>query len=67
MLNRALPDHRTPGSGAGCRQSEKGLPMPRRRWSVTPDQWFFLGFALLILGFLMVLVLQPGAVGRGGR
>jgi hypothetical protein len=34
---------------------------------VSPDLWFLLGFALLFLLFLIILVVQPSSVGRGGR
>ena len=34
---------------------------------VTPGRWFLIGFLALFLLFLVVLVLEPGAVGRGGR
>jgi hypothetical protein len=33
----------------------------------SPDRWFLLGFALLFLLFLIILVVQPSSVGRGGR
>jgi hypothetical protein len=34
---------------------------------VSPDHWFLLGFALLFFLFLIILVVQPSSVGRGGR
>ena len=39
------------------------------RWvrSRAPDQWILLGFLLLVAVYLLVLLLQPSAVGRGGR
>jgi hypothetical protein len=39
----------------------------RRLNAVSPDQWFLVGFVLLLLVFLFVLVVQPSSVGRGGR
>lgn len=39
----------------------------RRLKAVTPDQWFLVGFALLLVAFLFVLLVQPSSVGRGGR
>lgn len=44
-----------------------GARLGRRLRALTPEQWFFLGFTLLIAAFLMVLFLQPNSVGRGGR
>lgn len=41
--------------------------MRQKLRAVTPDRWILLGFAVLLLAFLIALVLQPGAVGRGGR
>jgi hypothetical protein len=35
--------------------------------SLSSDHWFVVGFALLLLAFLFVLMVQPSAVGRGGR
>lgn len=37
------------------------------RFHLAPGRWFLLGFALLLLGFLVALFLEPGSVGRGGR
>lgn len=34
---------------------------------ITVRRAFVLGFVLLLALFLLVLVLEPGAVGRGGR
>jgi hypothetical protein len=34
---------------------------------VIARRWFLLGFGLALAVFLLVLVLAPGAVGRGGR
>lgn len=31
------------------------------------DTVFFVGFVLLFLGFVGLLLLQPNAIGRGGR
>jgi len=39
----------------------------RRLRALTPEQWFFLGFTLLLAAFLAVLFFQPSSVGRGGR
>lgn len=39
----------------------------QRLRSVTTDQWFGLVFVLLVLVFAVVLLVQPSAVGRGGR
>ncbi|NOT10144.1 MAG: hypothetical protein HOP28_18275 [Gemmatimonadales bacterium] len=33
----------------------------------SPDQWFALGFILLLVGFFFTLLLSPSGVGRGGR
>jgi len=35
--------------------------------SVTPDRWFLFGMILLLMAFLVVLMVQPSSVGRGGR
>lgn len=34
---------------------------------IGPDQWFLAGFAILFLLFFLILLVQPSAVGRGGR
>jgi hypothetical protein len=34
---------------------------------VTVRRWFVIGFVLVLALFLLALVLEPGAVGRGGR
>lgn len=39
----------------------------RRFRAITPEQWFGLLFSLLLLGFFLALLLEPGSVGRGGR
>jgi hypothetical protein len=39
----------------------------RRVGAIRPDQWFLFGFALLLLLYLAVLLVQPSSVGRGGR
>jgi len=39
----------------------------RRLKAVNPDQWVLGGFVLLLLAFLVVLLVQPSSVGRGGR
>jgi hypothetical protein len=39
----------------------------RRAEAIRPDQWFLFGFALLLLLYLAVLIIQPSSVGRGGR
>jgi hypothetical protein len=39
----------------------------RRLKTVTPDQWFLVGFVLLLMAFLFILLIQPSSVGRGGR
>ena len=38
-----------------------------RTSAVTPDRWFVLLFVLLVLIFVVVLLVQPSGVGRGGR
>ena len=38
-----------------------------RARAVTPDRWFLLGMVILLLVFLVVLIVQPSSVGRGGR
>lgn len=35
--------------------------------SKTLYRWFSLGFILFLLAFLIVLLTEPGSVGRGGR
>ncbi len=35
--------------------------------AVRPEQWFLVGFVILFLAFAVVLLVQPSAVGRGGR
>jgi hypothetical protein len=39
----------------------------RRLAGLSPDQWFLVGFVVLFLAFFVILVVQPSAVGRGGR
>lgn len=39
----------------------------RRLMATTPDQWFLVGFVLMLMVFLVVLLTQPSSVGRGGR
>jgi threonine/homoserine/homoserine lactone efflux protein len=39
----------------------------RRLASVKAEQWLHLILALLLIGFLVTLVIEPGSVGRGGR
>ena len=39
----------------------------RRLKTVSPDQWFLVGFLLLLVVFLFLLIVQPSSVGRGGR
>jgi hypothetical protein len=39
----------------------------RRLKALTPDQWFLVGFVLLLMAFLFVLLTQSSSVGRGGR
>jgi hypothetical protein len=34
---------------------------------VAADRWFLVGFVLVLLLFLVMLVILPGSVGRGGR
>ena len=34
---------------------------------IGPDQLFLAGFAILFLLFFLILLVQPSAVGRGGR
>ncbi len=34
---------------------------------LTRDRWFAIGLALLLLAFAILLIVQPSAVGRGGR
>ncbi len=34
---------------------------------LTRDRWFAIGLALLLVIFAILLVVQPSAVGRGGR
>lgn len=41
--------------------------LARRVGRIGPDQWFLVGFALLFLLFFLILLVQPSAVGRGGR
>lgn len=46
---------------------QRALTGLHRIQSVSPDRWFMIGFGLLLLAFLFVLLVQPSAVGRGGR
>lgn len=39
----------------------------QRLRAVTPERWFGSVFVILLLAFLFVLIVQPNAVGRGGR
>ncbi|MGH7560410.1 MAG: hypothetical protein ACRENB_05250 [Gemmatimonadales bacterium] len=39
----------------------------RRIGSVRPDAWRVVALALLLLLFIVVLLVQPSSVGRGGR
>ena len=51
-----------------CRDiRDRALARFHRLRSVSPDRWFLIGFGLLLLAFLFVLLVQPSAVGRGGR
>lgn len=34
---------------------------------LTRDRWFTIGLAVLLLIFAILLIIQPSAVGRGGR
>jgi hypothetical protein len=34
---------------------------------LTRDRWFAIGLALLLVIFAILLIVQPSAVGRGGR
>jgi hypothetical protein len=34
---------------------------------LTRDRWFAIGLALLLVIFAILLLVQPSAVGRGGR
>jgi type II secretory pathway component PulM len=43
------------------------IGMARRLKAVSPDQWFLVGFVLLLVVFLFLLIVQPSSVGRGGR
>ena len=43
------------------------IGMARRLKTVSPDQWFLVGFLLLLVVFLFLLIVQPSSVGRGGR
>jgi hypothetical protein len=44
------------------------LALPARRLrSVRAEQWFFVGFVLLLILFAIALFVEPGSVGRGGR
>jgi len=45
----------------------RALDVLARVRAVTPDRWFLLGMVLLLLVFLVVLIVQPSSVGRGGR
>ena len=49
----------------GIRVAVVGLV--RRLKAVSPDQWFLVGFVLLLVAFFFVLLVQPSSVGRGGR
>lgn len=44
-----------------------GLGLLRHFDAPSPDQWFLIGFAVLLLAFLFILLLEPSSVGRGGR
>ena len=39
----------------------------RRLRTVGADRWFLAAFILVLLFFLVMLVMLPGSVGRGGR
>jgi hypothetical protein len=45
----------------------RAVSLVRRLQATTPDQWFLVGFVLLLMAFLFVLLVQPSSVGRGGR
>jgi len=34
---------------------------------LTRDRWFAIGLALLLVIFAILLIVQPSALGRGGR
>ncbi len=39
----------------------------QRLRTVAADRWFLVGFVLVLLLFVVMLVILPGSVGRGGR
>jgi threonine/homoserine/homoserine lactone efflux protein len=41
--------------------------LARRLTGMRTEQWLRLVLALLLIGFLVVLLIEPGSVGRGGR
>jgi hypothetical protein len=43
------------------------LSIASRLPAMTPDRWFLAVFALVLLAFLILLMVQPSSVGRGGR
>jgi hypothetical protein len=43
------------------------IGLARRLKTVSPDQWFLVGFVVLLALFLFLLIVQPSSVGRGGR
>jgi hypothetical protein len=45
----------------------RAVSLVQRLQATTPDQWFLVGFVLLLVAFLVVLLVQPSSVGRGGR
>ncbi|MFN8647525.1 MAG: hypothetical protein U0104_12225 [Gemmatimonadales bacterium] len=52
----------------GLGRARAGAAALRRRLSgLTPERLFVLVLALGLAGFFLALLLQPGAVGRGGR
>jgi hypothetical protein len=56
LLGSAVAAARALVRGAGVRVA-----------SITPDRWFLFGMILLFVAFLVVLMVQPSSVGRGGR
>ena len=57
----------TPSSAHRPTGSDQIAALVQRVRTVTPEQWFLVGFVLLFVAYAVVLITAPVAVGRGGR
>ncbi len=63
-----LPPLQLANPATWVRRARSGAAALRRRLAgLTPERLFVLVMVLALVGFFLALLLQPGAVGRGGR